>query len=214
MALNLPQFLFLCIHAQYLYPFLNDTCPLTSICATSLLSISYLSQLYFSIHNICFPQLPFQPSVGTDADSFIWWPWYRLNIISSRTGKANHLAESLNQIISKTTENERTHAHIYTHVHTTVITHQYIKTVMWYILCIIELEACFVGYMHGCATICRYGSLLLFIIAYICSNIVTFCTICKVVHSLQTKRSQSHARVFCKQPPSFAQIWSQVPGAH
>ena len=217
---NLPQFLLLCIHAQDLYPFLNDTCPLTSICATSLLSISYLSQLYFSIHNICFPQLPFQPSVGTDADSFIWCPWYRLlwlNISSSRTGKGNHLAEPLNQIISKTTENERTHAHIriYTHVCTTVIMHQYIMTVMWYILCIIELEACFVGYMHGCATICRYGSLLLFIIAYICSNIVTFCTICKVVHSLQTKRSQSHARMmFCKQLSSFAQIWSQVTGAH
>ena len=152
-------------------PFLNDTCPLTSICAISLLSLSYLAHLYFSIHNICFPQLPFQPSVGTDADSFIWWPWYRLvwlNIISRRTGKANHLADPLNQIISKTTENEHTHAHIYTHVHTTVIMHQYIKTAMWYILCIIELEACFVGYMHGCATICRYGSLLLFIIAYIC----------------------------------------------
>ena len=72
----------------------------------------------------------FSPSVGTDADSFIWWPWYRLvwlNIISSgRTRKANHLAEPLNQIISKTSENEHTHAHIYTHVRTTVIMHQYI----------------------------------------------------------------------------------------
>ena len=188
---NLPQFLLLCIHAQDLYPFLNDTYPLTSICAISLLSLSYLEHLYFTIHNICFPHLPFQPCICWDRCRFPHMvPWYRLvwlNISSSRTRKANHFADPLNQIISKTTENERTHAHIYTHVHTTVITHQYIKTVMWYILCIIELEACFVGYMHGCATIRRYGSPLIMIIAYICSYIVTFCTICKVVHSLQTK---------------------------
>ncbi len=135
---NLPQFLLLCIHAQDLYPFLNDTCPLTSICAISILYLSYLAHLYFSIYNICSPQLPFQPSVGTDADSFTWWPWYHLvwlNIISSRTRKANnHLADHLNETVSKTTENEHTHAHIYTHVRTTVIMHQYIKTAMWYIL--------------------------------------------------------------------------------
>ena len=57
--------------------------------------IPYLAHLQFSIHNVCFPQLPSQPSVGSDAVSFTWWPWYTPRIaISNRTCRTNHSAGS------------------------------------------------------------------------------------------------------------------------